>query len=83
MDESPTSSSLRRAVHLTHGAFELSCPSPVARTEGEWPSQTSIRREPDVFGDDTFEDVEGPANGLKAQIGAVPVSEYVSYLAHG
>jgi hypothetical protein len=64
-------------------AIELPFQSTIVQIGRKWPSQACISSKPDVFGDDTFGDVEGPANGLKAQVGAVPVSEYVSYLAHG
>lgn len=47
------------------------------------PAQSGIRRQFQVLGDDALGNVERPSDGFKAQVGAMPVSEYVSYLAHG
>jgi hypothetical protein len=49
----------------------------------EWPAQSGIAGQLQVFGDDAFGYGERPSDGFKAQVGAVTKSEYVSYLAHG
>ena len=55
----------------------------IVQVGGEWPAQPGVRRQFHVLGDDALGNVERPSNGFKAQVGAMPVSEYVSYLAHG
>lgn len=41
--------------------------------------KSNIRRQFQVLGDDAFGNVERPSDGFKAQVGTMPVSEYVSY----
>jgi hypothetical protein len=50
---------------------------------GQRPFQSRFRRQPQVFGDHALGDVQRSGNRLQAQVGAVAVSKYVSYLAHG
>ena len=50
---------------------------------GNRPGHANGTGQPQVLGDHALGNLERPGNGLKAQTGAVPVSQYVSDLAHG
>ena len=50
---------------------------------GNRPGHPNGAGQPQVLGDHALGNLERPGNGLKAQTGAVPVSQYVSDLAHG
>jgi hypothetical protein len=52
-------------------AIEPPFKSPIIQIIGQWPAQSGIAGQLQVFGDDAFGYAERPSDGVKAQVSAV------------